>query len=71
MSKIQLQYSQKNSESYCVNFWHKSVTSGLHEQKKLTFWASNKNSHETVEKFAKEYLSKSHKEVKIVSVTFQ
>ena len=71
MSKIELEYSQKNSESYVVNFWHTSVTSGFLEQKKVTFWTSNKNSHKAVEKFAKEHLSKTYKEVKIISVTFQ
>ena len=57
------------SETYTVKYWYVN-SEGYLRQGTEDFYAKGKSAHETVEAFAKKYLSKLFSKVDIISVTY-
>lgn len=68
---VSTKHSLKTPEEYKIVFWHHSFESGFWQQKEESFWAEDKSSHEEVFEFAKKHLSKTYRDVNIVSVIYQ
>lgn len=67
---IQDQQSVKYSEGYVVKFWHKN-SEGFWTQSTRSYYAADRDAHQSVENYAIAELRMSHNMAEIVSVVYQ
>lgn len=58
------------SESYAVKFWYVN-DEGFYQQGEKLFYANSRCAHKVIERYAITELRKTHKNVRIINVTYQ